>query len=524
MPRLTLEWRMSEAQGRTGAGTQAVSRRLPHLSILLVFLLCASAPLRLCAQSLQTRLDRRIAAAPWDRNLWGIAVIDDRGRLRYGHDQERLFIPASNTKLLVTSVASALLPPDWSVKTSVYAAGPIADGVVEGDLILYGRGDPTLGRSKRCYSVDTTLAGACDTDPYAELRQLADSLRARGVTAVRGDLVGDGSYFEPETVNPWWEGYDLNWWYAAPVTGLAFNDNSVDIRWDPDTLRGGPALLSVAPQVGDLTLENRTRTRADSSPTTIDFFRTPGTLALWAEGDVNRASHGGLESFAMPDPNLFAARAFRQVLAEAGISVLGTTRSTTDSLEYRAARSAPPLAEASGRPLKDWIFPILNTSQNWFAEMLLKQLGRVFGGAGSWHEGLAVERRFLIDSMHVDSTQFAVEDGSGLAAADLVSPLAFTQILRYTRSHGGWATFEPGLPLAGAPGSLTNRFQGTPLAGRVRAKTGSIGRVNTLSGFIEFPDGRVWTVSVMANHHAQPGKDVLAQIDSLVVEIGRTKK
>ncbi|MGB7212564.1 MAG: D-alanyl-D-alanine carboxypeptidase/D-alanyl-D-alanine-endopeptidase [Gemmatimonadales bacterium] len=495
--------------------------RMLALSVLLV---CAHPPVRLSAQSLQKRLDRRLAVSPWDRNLWGIAVIDDHGTLRYGRDQDRLFIPASNTKLLVTSVASALLPPDWTVKTSVYAAGPIANGVVSGDLILYGRGDPTLGRSKRCYSIDTTVAGACDTDPYVELRQLADSLKAHGITAVQGDLVGDGSYFEPEMVNPWWEGYDLNWWYAAPVTGLAFNDNSVDIRWAPDTVRGGPALLSISPLVGDLTLENRTRTRADSTPTTIDFFRTPGTLALWAEGDVNRTSRGGLESFAMPDPNLFAARAFRQVLAEDGISVLGTTRSTTDSLEYRLARNTAPLAEAAGRPLKDWIFPILNTSQNWFAEMLLKQLGRVYGAAGSWHEGIAVERRFLIDSMGVDSTQFAVEDGSGLAAADLVSPLTFARILRYTRGHRGWTTFEPGLPLAGAPGSLKGRFQDTPLAGRVRAKTGSIGRVNTLSGFIEFPDGKVWTVSVMANHHAQSGNAVIAQIDSLVVEIGRTKK
>jgi D-alanyl-D-alanine carboxypeptidase/D-alanyl-D-alanine-endopeptidase (penicillin-binding protein 4) len=484
----------------------------------------ASAPPRLSAQSLQKRLDRRIGAAPWDRNLWGIAVVDDQGKLRYGLNQDRLFIPASNTKLLVTSTAASLLPPDWTVRTSVYGAGPVVNGVVEGDLVLYGRGDPTLGHSKRCYDVDTTRAGACDTDPYAELRQLAESLKARGVTTVRGDLVGDGSYFEPETVHPAWEGYDLNWWYAAPVTGLSFNDNSVDIRWDPDSAVGAPARLSVSPLVGDLTLENRTRTVADTGSTTIDFFRAPGTLALWAEGDVSHASHGGLESFAMPDPNLFAARAFRQMLAEAGISVLGTTRSTTDSLAYGAARAAPPLAEATGRPLRDWIFPILNTSQNWFAEMLLKQIGKVFGKAGSWSEGIAVERRFLIDSVGVDSTQIAPEDGSGLAAGNLVSPLAFTRILRYIRAHQGWATFEPGLPLAGAPGSLKNRFQNTPLAGRVRAKTGSINRVNTLSGYIERPDGKVWTVSVMSNHHAVPGRDVIAQIDSIVVEIGATKK
>ncbi|HEU4763033.1 MAG TPA: D-alanyl-D-alanine carboxypeptidase/D-alanyl-D-alanine-endopeptidase [Gemmatimonadales bacterium] len=501
------EWRWADLGRRGWAATAFAALTL--------------APALLSAQSLQKRLDRRLAAAPWDRNLWGIAVLDDRGRLRYGLNQERLFVPASNTKILVTATASALLPPDWTVKTSVYANGPVVNGEVEGDLVLYGRGDPTLGRSKRCYDVDTTKAGVCDTDPFAELRELADSLRAHGVRSVRGDLVGDGSYFEPETVHPAWEGYDLNWWYAAPVTGLAFNDNSVDIRWDPDTLVGAPARISFTPDLGDLSLENRTRTVNDSGETTIDFYRIPGTLQLWAEGDVNRQSKGHLESFALPDPNLYAARAFRVVLAQAGISVLGTTRSTTDSLEYRAARATPPLAEASGRPLKDWIFPVLNTSQNWFAEMLLKQLGRQFGSAGSWAEGVRVERRFLIDSVGVDSTQFAVVDGSGLAASDLVSPLTFVKILQYTRAHHGWATFEPGLPLAGAPGSLKNRFEGTPLAGRVRAKTGSISRVNTISGFIEGKDGKVWTFSVMANHHAQPGRAILAQLDSLVVEIGK---
>lgn len=491
---------------------------------LLVVALSAAPAIPLSAQSLQKRLDRRLATAPWDRNLWGIAVIDDKGKLRYGVNAERLFVPASNTKLLVTATAASLLPADWTVRTSVYGAGPVRNGVVEGDLVLYGRGDPTLGRSRRCYDVDTTRAGVCDTDPYAELRQLAESLKARGISTVQGDLVGDGSYFGPETVNPSWEGYDLNWWYAAPVTGLAFNDNSVDIRWDPDSIVGAPARLSVTPLVGDLTLENRTRTVGDSGSTTIDFFRAPGTLALWAEGDVAHSSSGGLESFAMPDPNLFAARAFRQVLAQAGISVLGTTRSTTDSLAYAAARATTPLAEATGRPLRDWIFPILNTSQNWYAEMLLKQLGRVFGQAGTWAEGLRVERRFLIDSVGVDSTEVAPVDGSGLAAGNLVSPLTFTRILRYIRTHRGWSTFEPGLPLAGAPGSLKNRFHDTPLAGRVRAKTGSINRVNTLSGYIERADGKVWTVSVLANNHAVPGRDVIAEIDSLVVEIGATKK
>jgi D-alanyl-D-alanine carboxypeptidase/D-alanyl-D-alanine-endopeptidase (penicillin-binding protein 4) len=209
------------------------------------------------------------------------------------------------------------------------------------------------------------------------------------------------------------------------------------------------------------------------------------------------------------------------MLAQAGIAVTGTTRSTTDSTRYRQARSTRPLAEITSRPFREWVFPILNRSQNWFAEMVLKQLGRRFGKAGSWDEGLALERRFLIDSVRVDSTEFRLVDGSGLASSNLVSPLAFTKILRYIRAQPRAQTFLAGLPQAGAVGSLRSRFVGTPLAGRVRAKDGSIAEVNSLSGFIERPDGRVWTFSVQANHHGQSGRTAIAAIDSVVVEMGR---
>ena len=188
---------------------------------------------------------------------------------------------------------------------------------------------------------------------------------------------------------------------------------------------------------------------------------------------------------------------------------------------YRPVRGTAPLAEITSRPLRDWIFPILNRSQNWFAEMVLKQLGRQFGKAGSWTEGLAVERRFLIDSVRVDSTEFSLSDGSGLSSNNLVSPTAFTKILRFIRAHPRAQTFLAGLPQAGQVGSLRSRFVRTPLEGRVRAKDGSIGGVNSLSGFIERPDGRVWTFSVQANHHTQAGRSVVQQIDSVVVQMGK---
>src|SRR6188768_181420 len=126
-------WRMSE---RRVAGSQG--RRAWVLFLLALF--CAAAPLRLSAQSLAKRLDKRLDAAPFNRNLWGVVVIDERGRTVYARNADRLFIPASNTKIVVSAVAAALLPPDWTVKTSLYGTGPVADGVLEGDLVLYGRG------------------------------------------------------------------------------------------------------------------------------------------------------------------------------------------------------------------------------------------------------------------------------------------------------------------------------------------------------------------------------------------------
>jgi D-alanyl-D-alanine carboxypeptidase/D-alanyl-D-alanine-endopeptidase (penicillin-binding protein 4) len=252
------------------------------------------------------------------------------------------------------------------------------------------------------------------------------------------------------------------------------------------------------------------------------MYREPGTLHVWAEGTVALDTQGRTESFALPDPNLFAARAFRRMLAEAGISVLGTTRSTTDSLRFRAARSGVPLAETRSRPLRDWIFPILNTSQNLYAETLLKQLGRQFGTGGGWRESVAVERRFLIDSVGIDSTLFALSDGSGLSAANLIAPAAFASLLRFIHRHPHFAaSFKAGLPQSGNAGSLRNRFLGTPLEGRVRAKSGSISRVNTLSGYFDLPDGRRFAFAVQANHHAQGGRAMIAQIDSVVVAMAR---
>jgi D-alanyl-D-alanine carboxypeptidase/D-alanyl-D-alanine-endopeptidase (penicillin-binding protein 4) len=155
--------------------------------------------------------------------------------------------------------------------------------------------------------------------------------------------------------------------------------------------------------------------------------------------------------------------------------------------------------------------------------MLLKVVGHELGGAGSWDAGLEAERHFLVDSIRIDSTAFSLEDGSGLSAGNLVSPHAFVQLLHYMYGHPRRAAFLASLPRSGKPGSLLHRFVGTPLEGGVLAKTGSIDRVNTLSGYIERPNGHPLIFSIEANAHTIGGRSMLSQIDSIVVEIGKTQ-
>lgn len=472
-------------------------------------------------QGAKARLTMTLDQAPFDRHQWGVAVLDDQGRLVFGRNPDRLFVPASNTKLVVTATAAALLPADWTVRTPVYADGPIGGGTLAGDLIIFGQGDPTW--SRRCFAIDSMAPGVCETDPFARLRPIASALRARGISRIAGAIVGDGSAFEPLLVHPTWENDDIVWGYGAPVSGLGFNENVVTVTLEP-AIEGHPALLTVTPDLGGLTIDNRVVTVSDTGVTRIFWRRSDGQDVAIATGTIRRSGPPERNQLAVADPNRYAALALASVLQDSGIVVLGGVRSTTDSATTAPARIGAPVAEVVSRPLADWIFPILNVSQNWVAEMLNKQLGRQFGQGGSWREGIAVERRFLIDVAGLDSTQFMMHDGSGLSGKNAISPLAFARLLAFMRHHPAFGTFAAGMPRSGTMGSLRNRFTGTPFEGRVRAKTGSIGQVNSLSGYVDrdsAAEGACRTFSVQANHHTLGGRTMTQAIDSVVVAIGR---
>ncbi len=238
----------------------------------------SSAPAR---HAVERRLAALLDAPPFNRAAWAIYAVDDRGRVLVDRNGSRYAVPASNTKLIVSATAAALLPPDFRARTSVFVNGTVSEGVLRGDLVLYGRGDPSF--STRCFGVDTLAAGVCDSS-YRPMNALADSVLARGIKRITGRVVGDGSYFEPLMQHTNWNAFDLNWWYAAPVTGLAYNDNSIDFHITPGAAVDQPPTITWSPDLGLIGFENRARTGPADSGSTIgdNFFRKAGTWEILA--------------------------------------------------------------------------------------------------------------------------------------------------------------------------------------------------------------------------------------------------
>lgn len=453
------------------------------------------------APSLASRIDAVLARPQLRGSRWGIEVRDaGTGRVLYARDAARPMIPASNLKLVVTATAAHHLPADYRFRTSLYATGPVENGTLRGDLVLYGRGDPLI--SGRYFPSRTAV-----------WEMLADSLRARGIQRVTGAVVADESWWDTEYVRPDWDPADQLWWYAAPVNALGFADNAIDFRIVPGTV-GQPARITGEPRSASWTLRNESRTVGAGGARTLDFDRVPGTNQVRAFGNYPADGGADMESFAVQQPARWAGTAFREALVRRGITVDEPAVRVVSDPSSSTAGGRTAIAEWRSPELPRAIAPILLSSQNWIAESLLKTVGREVHGAGTWAAGLAAERAFLTGVVGIDSADFVLRDGSGLSAQNRITPHALVNLLDYIWRTPRQSIVRASLPVSGRTGSLLHRLQDLP--GRVEAKTGYIGGVDSLSGRLTLEDGRQVLFCIIANESREPSARIKAGIDDVV--------
>jgi D-alanyl-D-alanine carboxypeptidase/D-alanyl-D-alanine-endopeptidase (penicillin-binding protein 4) len=492
---------------------------------MVVALLVASSGLLLGGASLQADIDELLVRPIARQAFWGVHVRDlDSGEILYDHSGEKLFVPASNAKLFSTALGLVRLGPDYQFTTTVVSTtAPTPDGLVTGDLVLVGGGDPNLSSRVIPYNPRK----AFEKDPMVPLAELARQIAEAGVRRVVGNLIGDDSRYVRQNYGEGWSWQDTNWGYGAPVGALCFNDNQIEILVQPDSVAGRPARLTLRPDISYYGLENRSRTATTRTVAqNLELEREPGTrrVALW--GEISIRSVGRTFSVAVDDPGLFAAFALRSELEKRGVTITGEVLSRhawpwehhglKRASFPRKAPEGQQVASIQSARLVEGLRVINKDSQNLHAEMLLREVGFVIRNVGSYEAGLEELEDFLMEA-GLNKREFEFVDASGLSRKDLVSPAGTVQLLTHMWNSPHRNDYLETLPVAGEDGTLDWRFSRTTARGRIRAKTGTLGHVTALSGYATTENGRNLAFSIYVNNFSVAGSYIRSLVDRIVV-------
>lgn len=453
------------------------------------------------ALPLASRIEAQINQARFAGARWGIAVVSlDSGRTLYAHDGDRLYQTASTAKLFTAALALSELGPDYRIPTRLLAGDHVRNGVLDGPLILYGMGDPTLGADR------TTV-------DWAE--HMAQQVAARGIRTVKGGLVADDSYFASPAMGSGWEATDLQSWFAVPSSALSVQENQVEVTVTPGP-EGRPAILALDPAEAMPEIANRIVTSAHGVRNDINLYRAPGDRTLYAFGSIAARSPAQRFKLAAFDPALLAGEQLRSALARHGVTLQGGVRAlhwpqNDDELREDtgviAEVQSPPVAEILQRGLK--------RSQNLYLQNLLLIAGvraqaTAMQGPSPPTGFLTTENwglrgmRQLLEQMGLPPGSTVIEEGTGLSRRDLSTPNAMARLLSFLAAQSYSSVLLDALPLAGVDGTLQWRMRDTPANNHLRAKTGSMSLVHCLAGYVTTAGGERLAFAIMLNNYDPP--------------------
>jgi D-alanyl-D-alanine carboxypeptidase/D-alanyl-D-alanine-endopeptidase (penicillin-binding protein 4) len=432
---------------------------------------------------LREAIERQVRASRRSVPTVGVEVLDlATGRAVYAHRADEPRIVASNTKLFTTAAALDALGPGYLFETRLLARGPVAAGVLAGDLAVIGGGDPSISGRHH------------EADPYAVFREWAATLKRRGIHRVTGDLLLDHGLFGGPVIHPDWPEHDRSRWFQAPVGALSFSDNCVLVRIGPSARVGAPARVELVPPLPLFQVVNRALTAATWKEHEAGVVRPGGDGRLTVFGSVYRRA-GALETWVpVSSPVEYFGAALVHALAGEGIELGGRPR---------PVERLPGLVwEGVAVYRSDLLTAVQVTnkrSQNFYAECLLKLLGAVACGRGTWEGGTAAVADFL-ERVGLPRESYGLADGSGLSRGNRFTAAQVDRLLAAMYAHPFGVEFMRSLPYSGEPDlSWERRLAEPPYAGNVFAKTGTLQGVSTLSGYAKARSGRLYAFSILAN-------------------------
>ena len=430
------------------------------------------------------------------RGRVGVKVMSlTTGKTIYERNADKYFMPASNMKSFSVAAAIDQLSPNFRFVTSVYAnAKPDASGTVRGNLIVYGRGDPSISTSFN------------DGDYYKGIDALVQKIAQAGVKRIEGSLVGDETYFNSKSIPFGWEWDDLQWYYGAEVSSLSINNNSVDLKISPGAV-GSPANVSILPANRQFRISNRTQTTQRGTKRELKVTKKLGENVLEITGKIPENDNGYQGYIAVSRPANLFVEILKQRLGQRGIVVRGTShavntedrrgiRLQTDGLVEITNLQSPPLRLIAEKTMKP--------SQNLYTELILRALGEERGDKTdpektSLQKGVEVVQNVL-QKAGVAPDSVVQYDASGLSRHNLITPDSAVKLYKYMNTSPHAFAWRNSLTIGGVDGTLKRRFLGTSAASNVRGKTGTIDQVSALTGYVTSKSGEKFVFSVLTNN------------------------
>jgi D-alanyl-D-alanine carboxypeptidase/D-alanyl-D-alanine-endopeptidase (penicillin-binding protein 4) len=427
------------------------------------------------------------------------------GRTLYARNAAKLVMPASNMKLVTVAVAAARLGWDFRFTTTLEAAGSIQSGVLHGDLVVQGTGDPSI--------TSPDLKGAALFDEWA------DALRRAGISRVEGRLVGDDNAFADEPLGAGWAWDYLSAGYAAPSGALSYNENVAVIRMRPAAVPGLPARVEIGPPGHGLEPVVAVTTGPEGTTTAVDLLRPPGSARLTIRGQVAVGSVPLVRTAAVENPTKYFIEALRLALAARGIGITGGSWDIDDLPIAPPTGARTLIARRTSEPLSSLAGYAMKVSQNFYGETFLKAIGAARGGsAESGRQAVTATLREW--SIPVES--IVMYDGSGLSRYNYVTADLIVDVLQHVWNDPALrGPYLAALPVGGHDGTLENRMRNPDLDRRVQAKTGTISNVRALSGYLTTASGGKLAFSVIVNNATASGARIDAILESALAMIAR---
>lgn len=423
----------------------------------------------------------------------GLLIVDpERGDTLYSRNAGKLFMPASNMKILTSSTALTQLGPNYRFKTYFATRGTVANGTLDGDLLVMGRGDPSV--SDHMFK-----------DAMIPLRWIADSLAARGIKHITGRVLPYGDAFPDDVFGFGWTYADFEDSYSAPIDELLFNEGFSEVKVRGADTPGTAATLTMRPASNTPRFTGSVmtvrRVAGDTTGSKTVSLHSTKDSTTWTErisGQIGVGDTATLE-VVHHDPDAAYVSAMTEALTSRGVSVDGGVLGIGGKIDTVATLSSPPLSEV--------LRALMKPSQNQIAEMFFRTIALEKFGTGRADSAASAVKAQLAQ-WGIPANQTVVRDGSGLSRYDYITPQSVVRVLDVMRRSPSFKAYYDALPIAGVDGTIRSRMKGTPAENNLHAKTGTVAQSRSLSGYVTTADGHMLIFSFLSNNFTVPNRTI----------------